>query len=239
MKLLVDIGNQNLKWSFGEALGSFPSSLAKFADNFDKCFGQLENVTDLAFVNVAGRNTENILKDLTRTKWGIHATKVLPALEQCGVRNGYRNINELGADRWAALVGAWSLNSTASIVVDCGTAITIDALSFDGEFVGGSIVPGFRLSQGALWRNAPGIEEFVDLNPALPARSTIEAVSSGVVYGIVGGVDRLIEKYRNIVGGESQLVLTGGDAQFVQKNSTFKFLSVPHLVLFGIDVIAG
>ena len=81
----------------------------------------------------------------------LHSAHFIGAREkQCGVRNGYAKPAQLGSDRWAALIAAWHLVQRKCLVVDSGTATTIDTLSGQGEFVGGLILPGVELMQRSL-----------------------------------------------------------------------------------------
>ena len=239
MNLLIDIGNENAKWKLGDQCGSFPSLCSDLARNLDLQLSDLKGVGGVYFVNVADRECANELRAYSSRRWQVPVTQIVSAPEQCGVRNSYRNFEELGADRWVSLIGARSIHSGAVIIVDCGTAITVDALSADGEFVGGSILPGSSLSQKSLWQCAPGIREFRDLAPKLPARSTVEAVSSGVVHAIAGGVDLLIKGYSQYVGGTPKLLLTGGGSSLIAEYSSYEFEEVPNLALIGLEVIAN
>ena len=239
MNLLIDIGNENAKWKLGDQCGSFPSLCSDLTQNLDLQLSDLKGVCGVYFVNVADPECANELRAYASRRWQVPVTQIVSAPEQCGVRNSYRNFEELGADRWVSLVGARSIHSGAAIIVDCGTAITVDALSADGVFVGGSILPGSSLSQKSLWQCAPGISEFRDLTPNLPARSTVEAVSSGVVYAIAGGVDLLVKSYSQYVGGAPKLLLTGGGSSLIAKHSSHEFEEVPNLALIGLKVIAN
>lgn len=238
MYLLIDIGNENVKWKLGVRNGLFPSLRSEMARNLELQFSELEGVSSVFFVNVADRACANELRDYASERWQAPATQVVSASEQCGVRNSYRNFEELGADRWVTLIGARSIHTGAAIIVDCGTAVTVDALSADGEFLGGSILPGYSLSQKSLWQSAPGISEFHDLAPNLPARSTVEAVSSGVVFAIAGGVDLLVRKYSQYVDDSPKLLLTGGGCSLVAQHSSYSFEEVPNLALIGLEVIS-
>ena len=238
MYLLIDIGNQNAKWQFGDEKGTFPSRHSEFNQTLTQSFGHLNHVSGVLFVSVADQTCTNILQSFVTAKWNVEAFQVTPKEEQCGVRNCYREISELGADRWAALIGAWSVYQSAAVIVDCGTAVTVDALTAKGEFIGGSILPGFELARDSLWQRAPGIREFNALSPELPARSTVEAVSSGVVYTTVGGVELLVQKYSELVGGTPKLLLTGGTCSLITEHSSYNFEMVSNLTLIGLEVIS-
>ncbi len=240
MNLLVDIGNQYVKWSFGDQQGSFESSpSSSLGLHFSDQLRPLDGVTGAYFVNVAGREVSEMFRNWVGSIWNLDSVEIVPQLEQCGVKNGYRQIHQLGADRWAAAIGAWHTTRTATIFVDCGTAVTVDALSDSAEFIGGSIMPGIRLSKESLYRRAPGISESsVRMPTSIPARATVEAVSTGVIFSLVGGIEVLVDKYREIVGESSRLLISGGDAQVIQKHSSKKFEYVPNLVLEGLSKIA-
>ncbi len=238
MYLLIDIGNENAKWRCGTKSGVFSSSQATFKGNLHEHFGDLKGISGIVFVNVAANELADDLQHFATQQWQIRTTQVASTAAQCGIRNTYRNIQELGADRWVTLIGTWSIHPCASITIDSGTAITVDALATDGEFIGGSILPGFNLARASLWQRASGISEFHTLEPELPSRSTPEAVSSGIVYAIAGGVDRLIDEYCKLLDNSPKLVLTGGSAALLEKNSTYNFEIVPDLTLTGLDVIS-
>ena len=240
MNLLVDIGNQYVKWSFGDESGSFELSPPSSLDlNLKDQLRPLDDVTGVYFVNVAGREVSEIFRDWALSVWNIDPVESFPQIKQCGVSNGYRQVQQLGADRWAAAIGAWHTTRAATIIVDCGTAITVDALSESAEFIGGSIMPGIQLSKESLYRRAPGINELSFRMPTdIPARTTVEAVSTGVIFSLVGGVEILIDEYQAITGESSRLLITGGDAKFIQQHSSKKFEYVPNLVLRGLSKIA-
>ncbi len=238
MNLLIDIGNQNIKWSCGEKNDSFSAEPQVFETNVKRHWSELDDVTAAFMVNVSGTEIVNKVSTFILERFNVRLTEIITSAECCGVKNSYHNVSELGADRWVALIGARALYSQSMIVVDCGTAITVDALAEDGAFVGGSILPGFRLSQTILWSKASKIDEFEALQPTIPARSTVQAVSSGISFGIVGGIERLIDEYRQNIGFSSKLMITGGDAALVLENTKYDFEHVPQLVLQGLATIA-
>ena len=106
----------------------------------------LEQVPDsAAAVNVAGPDVENILRHSIRARFGIDLQVVRTQARFGEVINGYSTFEQLGADRWAAIVGAWQLRRRALCVVDAGTAVTIDLVAASGRHQGGVIVPGLDL----------------------------------------------------------------------------------------------
>jgi type III pantothenate kinase len=160
-----------------------------------------------------------------------------------GVTNHYQVPSQLGADRWASLVAARrravAANEAAPrpcIVVNTGTAVTIDALDSDGAFRGGLILPGVRLMLRALadntaaLRTAPG--EFRDF-----PTTTADAIYSGAVQAISGAIGQMRERLRG-GGGEITCYLAGGALQDVAPRVAAPVEVVDNLVLEGVLVLA-
>ena len=122
---------------------------------------------------------------------------VTPCVIEPGVRTGmpilYENPKEVGADRIANAVAAYDLYGGPSIVVDFGTATTLDAVSAKGEYLGGAIIPGIEVSMDALFGRAAGLRK-VELVPPrnVIGKSTVESIQSGAIHGFTGQVDHLV-----------------------------------------------
>lgn len=171
-------------------------------------------------------------------RWSLETERVVPVVEQLGVRNLYEDPAQLGSDRWAALVAARALFQGRLCVVDCGTAITIDALSEDGVFLGGTIAPGFSAMRQALALSTP-----LTLTPGRDtdclARSTGDGIAAGTRFALAGGVDRLLEEYEHVLGIPMPVIVTGGDADRLCSDLHHATRVVPDLVLRGIALIAA
>jgi len=154
------------------------------------------------------------------------------------VRNRYRQPEQLGVDRWVALIGARGLTSSAACVVDCGTAVTVDALSAEGEFLGGAVFPGLRLLRDSLVRGTAGIPANEGDATDCLARSTADGVAAGTLFGLAGAVERLIDEYRRTLGATMRVFLTGGDAPALAARLRAAHTPVPDLVLKGLARIA-
>lgn len=117
----------------------------------------------------------------------------------------------LGADRLADAVGCWRLYGAPAIVVDCGTAIKVDAVAEGGRFLGGAIAPGVGISYEALVARTAQLPR-VHLTPPVQAlgKHTEAALRSGLVYGFAGLVDALVERIAQEMGGANRVVATGG-----------------------------
>jgi type III pantothenate kinase len=137
-----------------------------------------------------------------------------------GVKTGmairYDNPREIGADRLVNSVAAYDRFRGACIVVDFGTAITYDAVSAEGEYLGGIISPGLEISLEALSARAAKLPN-VDLGEprTLIGKSTVDAIRSGVVYGFAAQVDGIVRRLRAELGEEADAIATGGHADVV------------------------
>src|SRR5207253_7517113 len=117
----------------------------------------------------------------------------------------------VGSDRLVNAVAALRRWGAPAVVIDFGTATTYDALSPDGEFLGGAIVPGIEISAEALWERVPHLPR-VDVQPPTRAigGSTAEALQSGLFYGTIGQVEGVVRRFRRELGSGARVVATGG-----------------------------
>lgn len=149
---------------------------------------------------------------------------VEPLVVGPGIKTGmpilYENPREVGADRIVNAVAAHALVDGAVIVVDFGTATTFDVVSHKGEYLGGVIAPGIRISADALFARAaklPRVE--VAKPPRVVGRNTIHSMQSGIVYGYVGLVDGMVDRIREELGEDAAVIATGGLARLVEPES--------------------
>ena len=144
---------------------------------------------------------------------------------------------EVGIDRLLNGFSAYHRYGQACIVVDFGTAITLDAIDRDGAYVGGAIAPGLRLSAKARWDRAALIPP-VDIaqTDAAIGRTTKEAVRIGVIQGALGLVERLVRRMGPVLGSSPRVVATGGDADLIAEMSESIQEVAPNLTLEGIRI---
>ena len=176
------------------------------------------------------------LRELTEKYYGI-----TPIVVEPGVRTGmqilYDNPKEVGADRIANAVGAFDLFGGPSIVVDFGTANTIEAISANGEYLGGAIFPGIEISMDALFGRAAGLRRVELVAPKnVIGKSTVESIQSGSVYGFTGQVDALVRRFEGDLG-PCTVVATGGLAELIKPHSETIQHYEPWLTLFGLRII--
>ena len=163
----------------------------------------------------------------------------MPRRSSYGVSNAYTSPERLGADRWATLVAAHHLYPGPSCVVDCGTAVTIDAVAGTGEHLGGLILPGLTMMRQALVENTQGIGRVATGDVSLLARNTDDGVTAGTLYALVAALDRIVADVAAELDGEVALLLTGGDAGMLLPLLQDSWQHEPDLVLQGLAVIAG
>ena len=134
MKLLVDIGNSRVKWVRDGP--RWEMSVAD-TDEFDPgaIWGSLPAPPAVLVANVAGDDVQERIARWCLDSWDVAANFIESRAEQLGVVNEYCDVGQLGCDLWAALLGARALTAGAAAVIDCGTAVTADALTGDGRFV--------------------------------------------------------------------------------------------------------
>jgi type III pantothenate kinase len=192
-------------------------------------------ITGVAISSGVPRITKE-LRDMSERYFELEALVIEP-----GVRTGmpilYNNPKEVGADRIANAVAAYELYGGPSIVVDFGTANTIEAISEKGEYLGGAIFPGIEISMDALFGRAAALTR-VELVPPrnVIGKSTVESIQSGSVYGFSGQVDAIVDRFQAELG-ECSVVATGGLAELIMNVSRTIQHHEPWLTLHGLRII--
>jgi len=164
-----------------------------------------------------------------------------PLVLEPGVRTGmpilYDNPKEVGADRIANAVAAYDQYGGPSIVVDFGTANTIEAVSEQGEYLGGAIFPGIEISMDALFERAAALRRVELVEPRnVIGKSTVESIQSGALYGFSCQVDALVDRFQNELG-DCTVVATGGLAEPILPHSRTIQHYEPWLTLQGLRII--
>jgi type III pantothenate kinase len=153
---------------------------------------------------------------------------------QCGVTNAYSDPGQLGADRWAALIGARHLHAGACLVVNAGTATTIDLLGGDGVFRGGAIVPGAELMKWSLEEKTAGLARAPGRFAAEP-RNTADAIETGCTLAQVGAIERMFARLEP----GAVCLLSGGAAASLSGRLGVPLRVVENLALEGLARIAA
>ena len=244
MILVADIGNSRVKWARADGGGLGESAADAYqddtlADVLDSRWRQQTPPEAVAYCCVGASAAGAVLEAWVARTWEVRTTRVRTEASGFGVRCAYDKPETLGADRWAALVGAWHKHGKAACIVDCGTAITLDALSGEGVHLGGVILPGVDLMRYALSARTDGIPPDVIDDTSVLAASTSAGMGAGTMHAAAAGVDRIVKEMRSSLPVDSMTLVTGGDAARLTPLFTMDFVPDPDLVLFGLAVIAG
>lgn len=216
------------------------------ADQWALMFGQFLQLADLSFssqitgvaiCSVVPRATQE-LRDMTGRYFGYPPIVVEPGIKT-GIAIVTDNPREVGADRIANAVGAHHLFPDEPVIVcDFGTAITIDAISDKGEYLGGAIATGIDTSATALFAATAQINR-VELvaPPSAIGKNTTASVQSGIIYGTAGLVDGLVERVIKELGGHARVLATGGFAEVMAEHCHRLDQVEPRLTLLGLRLI--
>ena len=245
MNLLVDIGNARIKWAVQDS-GSWITGeplirqQRAFKDLARPAWKDLGTPGRVIVSSVAGEEYQKSVQTWVKRRWKLKPEFLHAERHQCGVSNAYSAPERLGSDRWANLLAVHAHYQEPAVVIDCGTAITIDAIAGDGSHLGGLIVPGMDLMTKALAEGVPGIQlqEQDRQEVYLLGRSTEAAVSGGVLYAAVSLIDRVSMDLRVELGDAATILLTGGDASRILPLLSSKPDHDPDLVLKGLAVFA-
>jgi type III pantothenate kinase len=165
-----------------------------------------------------------------------------PLVVDAGVRTGvkirYEDPRAVGADRIVDAAAAFRLYGGPACIVDFGTATTFDALSSEGEYLGGAIAPGIGIAAQALFQRTAKLPR-VDLvrPPTAIGRNTVHAIQSGLLFGYVGLVEGMVARFREELGNEMKVIGTGGQADLIAHETRVIEILAPWLTLDGLRMI--
>jgi type III pantothenate kinase len=234
--LLLDVGNSRCKWALirdGKWLHRGDTGNAEWM-TLQHAFASLPAPSRILVSNVAGEAMAACLRTVC-AEWECAPEFVIAHAEQCGVRNDYEFPERLGSDRWAALIAAWDQVRGACLVVNCGTATTIDALSSAGEFLGGLILPGVNLMQQSLAANTAQLVAESGTLQEFP-RNTGDAIHSGMLRATVGAIGCQLDALQ-ARGATARCLIGGGAAGIVRPHLGLRSEHVDNLVLRGLQII--
>ncbi len=160
---------------------------------------------------------------------------------QCNVSNSYSIPQQLGSDRWASLIAAWNISQQACLVISVGTAMTIDALTDSGNFLGGIIIPGIELMHNSLFSHTQLTTiSHSSGNYRVFPQNTNDAVESGVIQCMMGAIDRMYNFLSLQVNHPIEVCfITGGGASKLIPYIKIPVTVIENLVLRGLIIIAN
>jgi type III pantothenate kinase len=157
-----------------------------------------------------------------------------------GLRCAYTDPSRLGADRWAALVAARQYITGTCCVIDCGTALTIDVLSTDGQHEGGLIAPGMTMMRQSLQTNTVQIDAAESVSRSIfSVHDTVDAVQAGIIAAMAGTVQQVLAQCHERGWSDPICVVTGGNAQALLPVLPQGCVHEPDWVLKGLAIIAA
>jgi len=241
--LLVDIGNSAVKWctlSADDQLSSmehhyYPinSSALKF---FNELWVDLAKPKKIIVACVAKNNVWQALQQSCEDLWSLDVERMGSPKKACGLTNAYEDVERLGSDRWFAMLGAFNEQATAtsSLVVGCGSAITLDIIDSEGLHQGGYILPGLAMMKRSLVVDTANVSVDSELsNPSLlPATTTAGCVDAGILLSAVKLIEAVFEEQS--LHNNVRCYLSGGDATLIADLLSIKYVIMPNLVLRGL-----
>jgi type III pantothenate kinase len=248
MILVIDVGNTRLKWAWLTNTGLSDQQAVVHRDAkagmwTAALFETPQRPSRILVSNVAGSDMAKTLSKLAKKMFHVEIEFITATQENHGLINGYLDPTLLGADRWLALIGAWTRAKGALCVVDAGTAVKVDSVDARGQHLGGLIAPGIHMMREALMSKTSDIAKAASSStPSLAgvlANNTVGAVSRGAIFALAGLADRAAEIIEQSTGTVPKLFITGGDAGMITGTMRNHGEIVPDLVLQGLAVIAA
>ena len=238
MILELDIGNSRIKWRQLHA-GDGADDVAGPAVDNDSLIDELSTIqpADVRLCSVRDASVTRTIRQWSRSSFAVDPS-VAEVVRNCGgVTVQYADLSRLGVDRWLAMLSAYQRAGGPCVIVDAGTAVTLDIVAADGLHQGGYIVPGVKLMAASLEQNT-GIRllDATDSASMLPGNSTEAAVFNGNLTALVSLVQRVLS---SVEGQEPQakLYISGGDAELLAPQINFARTElVSTLVLDGLAI---
>lgn len=249
MLLTIDIGNTNITIGLyeGRTLGPrwrLATSYERMPDEYGITTVHLLAHAGLRSADVAGIIIASVVPPITaafvqacRAYLGQEPLVVGPDLKT-GVRVLYDDPNQVGADRIVDAHAAYQLYGGPVCIVDFGTATTFDAITAEGDYLGGAIAPGIGIAADALFQRTAKLPR-VDIQrpPSVIGRNTVQSVQSGLLFGYVGLVEGMVTRFRAELGGRMKVIGTGGLAEVIARETSVLEIIAPWLTLDGLRMI--
>ena len=242
--ILLDCGNSHLKAQWHKAGQVQASYSCCYNRDWAQCLGRW--LQDLPakhcyLASVLDMTREAQLEQCLKQKFDTAITRFVSMPQALGVHNAYREPERLGVDRWLALIAASELERGDVIVIDAGSAITLDLLRADGTHLGGAILPGINTSLDDFKRIFSHIDfdDPVIAETTEPGCSTEEAIHINYAHSSIELLPGLVNRWTSYFDNDATILLAGGDAVRVQSELQSPARIVPDLVFLGMARLAG
>jgi type III pantothenate kinase len=249
MLLCIDVGNTNITLGLydGEILGPrwrLATDHERMPDEFTLQLLGLLSHAGLEREQVAGVAIASVVPPLTG-RWvevcrrGLELEPlVIDSSVDTGVRILYEEPGTVGADRLVDAVAAYRLYGGPACIVDFGTATTFDAISPDGDYLGGAIAPGIGIASQALFQRTAMLPRVqLARPPAAIGRNTTHAMQSGLLFGYVSLVEGMVARFRKELGPDTRVIGTGGLAEIIARETDVLQILAPWLTLDGLRMV--
>ena len=249
MLLTIDIGNTNVTLGLykGNVLGShwrLATDYARMPDEYGLQFQGLLQNAGHTLKDLKGICLASVVPQLTGRV--IQACREYlekdPFVVDVGIKTGikvrYEDPKSVGADRIADAVAVMYLYGGPACVIDFGTATTFNAVTRDGEYLGGAITVGINLATEALFTHAAKLPR-IDLQrpPSVIGRNTVHAMQAGLLFGYVSMVEGMVERFRRELGPQMKVIATGGLAEVIAQETDVIQIIAPWLTLDGLRIL--
>lgn len=242
--LYIDLGNSRLKWLYDQGDGISSMQALDYVDN--NLHQQLSTtwITDASPEQVWIASVASSAACMQLTQWVETHWHVLPHLMKvsetaCGLKCGYRQPQQLGVDRWAALIAAYAHYPHGACVVDCGTAVTLDVVDGQGQHLGGFILPGVgTMQQALLQRTAICANAEVEMGNLEWGNDTDSCIALGTRKAIVALIEQSIERMQAAGICDPGLLITGGEVELIEPLLQVDCERRDALVLEGMKIYA-
>jgi type III pantothenate kinase len=249
MLLTIDIGNTNItlglyqgdelgpRWRISTIHEEMPDEYGlKFSSLLEHAGYKPQDLIGISLASVVPPLTSKIVEACQG--YLENDPLVVDAGVKTGVRILYEDPKAVGADRIVDCAAVQRLYGGPACVVDFGTGTTFDAISTEGDYLGGAIAPGIGIAAEALFSRAAKLAR-VDLNrpPSVIGRNTTHSMQSGLLFGYVGLVEGMVARFRKELGEEMKVIATGGLAEVVAKETDVLEIIAPWLTLDGLQII--
>ena len=250
MLLAIDIGNTNVvlgvfdkeklveSWRVG-------TKTQITSDEYAMVLKDLFGFAGIEFRQVTGVIISTVVPPLlpVMAEMSRRYFKLEPLVVTHDIRTGitlrYDNPGEIGADRIVNAAAAYRMFGGPLIIIDFGTATTFCAVTKAGEYLGGAIVPGVKISAEALFQRASKLPRFELVKPAaIIGKDTVSAMQAGIIYGYAGLVDGIVERMKKELSPDAIVVATGGLAELVAPETKSIKEIKPHLTLEGLRILS-
>ncbi|MBM87205.1 MAG: pantothenate kinase [Gammaproteobacteria bacterium] len=239
MILELDVGNTRIKWRRKSMIGDEVIADGVFPDENEFLSASLrhEKPQVFRFSSVRSQLLTERLVSWSCKHWNLEPLIAKVSRKCGGVTVNYPDVSRLGVDRWLALLAGYKIASGACVIVDCGTAFTLDSIANTGNHLGGYILPGLALTRQSLEANTSiSLSAEAIYSSIALGNSTDEAVLNGSLAALVALVEKEVAKLKALEGS-CRLIFTGGDAGLLKDSSKFICSElVPSLVLDGLDI---